>query len=146
MKNISQKIFCAFCRLERKVFVQKSIGWTNVLLSFLGATLLMFAIWKEFDPRVIVIFVLFAVVAEVFVRTRWRMGLLCPHCGFDPLLYKTNRAEAVKRVKAKLDDIRLSGRHLLRQNNPFLHLPKIEFDKDKHPRDIQASRSISREV
>ena len=106
----------------------------------------MFAIWRGFDARVTVIFVIFIAVAEVFVRTRWRMSLPCPHCGFDPLLYKTNRPEAVKRVKAKLDDLRLSGKHLLKQNNPFLHIPKVEMSKDKHPQDIQAPRSISREV
>lgn len=146
MKNISQKIFCAFCRLERNVFIKKGISWTNVLLSFLGASLAMFLIWRSLDPRVVVFFVFFVAIAEVFVRTRWRMGLPCPHCGFDPLLYKTNRAEAVKRVKVKLDELRHSGQYLLRQNNPFLHIPSVTSDKNKSPKEKSTARYLSREV
>ncbi len=128
------------------MFIKKGISWTNVLLSFLGASLIMFAIWRTFDPRVVIVFVSFLAIAEVFVRTRWRMGLTCPHCAFDPLLYKTNRNEAVKRVKSKLDSLRSSGGYLMKQNNPFLHLPKIERSKDPLLQDKNPPRFISREV
>jgi hypothetical protein len=126
MGKISETILCAFCRLNRRIFVKKSIDWTNVLTAAIAAALLMFVIWQDADPRAVIFFVAFLAVAEVFVRLRWRMSLPCPHCGFDPLLYKLDREETVRRVKAKLDELRTNGRHLFKPQNPLAQLPVIQ--------------------
>src|SRR6185437_7785682 len=110
-------------RLERKVCMKKTSGWTNVLSALLAAFLIMLAVWQTFDPRVVMIFVTFLVAGEVFVRIRWRLSLPCPHCEFDPALYKTDRAETVRRVKAKLAEVRASGSHLFKMQNPLENLP-----------------------
>ena len=47
----------------------------------------------------------------------------CPHCHFDPLLYKSNRPKLVKQVRERLEELKLSGGYLLRHNNPFENLP-----------------------
>lgn len=130
MKVDMQKILCAFCKIERQVYIKKTVGWTNVGLSFFAASLMMFVIWRGFDPRVVILFVVFLVLSEIFLRMRWRMKLTCPHCGFDPVLYKVNREEAAKRVKAHLDELRASGQYLLKQKNPFQNLPVVKVKSD----------------
>lgn len=125
MAYVFKKVYCAFCRLERNVCTQKHIGWTNVVLCAIVSVVAMVLLWSAFDPRVIIIFASTAIFAEVFVHFRWRLTLPCPHCAFDPLLYKRNRSEASARVKTKLDEVRLSGGHLLKANNPFQYLPSV---------------------
>lgn len=132
MANVFKKVYCAFCRLERNVCTQKHIGWTNVLLCTVVSAVFMILLWSTFDPRVIVIFAALAMFAEVFVHLRWRLTLPCPHCAFDPLLYKRNRAEASLRVKTKLDEVKSTGGHLLKANNPFQFLPSVvNGDRDE---------------
>jgi len=148
MMTITQKIFCAFCRLERNVCVKKSMGWTNVALSFLAASLLMFIVWQALDARMILFFVIFLAIAEVFVRLRWRMSLPCPHCAFDPLLYKQDRSETVRRVKSHLGELKKSGRYLMRTQNPFEKLPSVVRKPDTQllkPSD-KNTRLLSRQV
>ena len=126
--NISRlvdTVLCAFCRLERRVYVKKHIDWTNVLLSFFAAILMMFVAWQNIDQRALLFFSMNLIVAEIFVHMRWRISLPCTHCGFDPLLYKTDREKAAAKVKQTLEEVKASGRHLLTPNNPFKHLPKL---------------------
>jgi hypothetical protein len=130
MGSLTQKIFCAFCRLERRVYAKKSINWTNVVLSFFAASLLMFAIWQRLEARMVIFFVIFLAISEVFVRIRWRMSMPCPHCGFDPVLYKTDREETVRRVTAHLDQLKKSGRYLMKSQSPFENLPKRKAQED----------------
>ncbi len=125
MMKISEHVLCAFCRLERRVYTKKSVGWTNVLKAALAAVLLMFIIWQRIEPRAVIFFAIFLAMAEVFIRLRWRMSLPCPHCAFDPLLYKVDREETVRRVITKLNQVRADGRHLFKTQNPLEHLPFV---------------------
>jgi hypothetical protein len=97
--------------------------------------------------------VIFIAVSEVFVRLRWRMSLPCPHCSFDPLTYKTNRAEAVKKVQAHLLQLKQSGRYLMKSQNPFQNLAVVKVKSDdKKNRQSQSgvekksSQLLSRQV
>jgi glutaredoxin len=121
-----KKVYCAFCRLQRNVYAKKHVDWTNVLWSFLVSLLVMIVIWGNFEPKFLVFFAITVTIAEVFVHVRWRMGMPCPHCSFDPVLYKTDRAKAAQIVKQKLEKVRASGKYMLRQNNPFEKLPVIK--------------------
>ena len=145
MSKISQKIYCAFCKLERKVCVKKSIDWTNVLLSLALSLILMQVIWQKIDAKFILFFTVFLFVAEVFVRIRWRVSLPCPHCAFDPLLYKTDRAQAVSRVKAKLTLVQKDDAFMLKKNNPLLHIPVIRIKKETAPSKLTVRKPQLRE-
>lgn len=118
--------YCAFCRSERKVYTKKNIGLGDILASALGAGAVMFAIFQEFDPRVMLIFVAFLALAETFVQLRWRMTMTCKFCGFDPVLYLKDTEKAVAKVKIRLDQ---------RQKDPAswlaepLQLPKLSKEK-----------------
>ena len=124
MKKTFQKVFCAFCRLERKVCTKKHIGWTNVLLSFFVSIAVMFVVWQKIEPKAVLIFAISLMISEVFVQLRWRLSLPCPHCHFDPALYKRNPEQASQNVKRRLEALKDSGDHLLKANNPFQNLPK----------------------
>lgn len=150
MAEISQKIFCAFCRLQRKVVVKKHSDWTNVALSLMASGILMFFIWRAVDPRAIIFFVICIFIAEIFIHLRWRMNMSCPHCGFDPLLYKSDREAVVRKVKNKLAQVRANGQYLLKQNNPFENLPCIKAEIDAGHKKInpkkQSGQYLSREA
>ena len=123
--SVSERVYCAFCRLERRVYTKKNITWTNVVLAFLCASVGTFVFWQQLDPRGIFIFVLFLAFADVFIRIRWRMALPCPHCGFDPILYKRDPDETARRVKVRLDAVRASENYLFRSHNPLSQLPAL---------------------
>ena len=44
--------------------------------------------------------------AEIFILVRWRLSIPCPHCGFDPVVYKKKPEVAAAQVKAFLDQRR----------------------------------------
>ena len=136
MSSLTQKIYCAFCRLERRVYTKKRIGWTNVALAFFAATITMFFLWQNFDGRVVIFFVLFVMGSEVFVRMRWRMSLRCPHCHFDPLIYKRSKVEAMQVVKSHLEGLKSTGHYMLKQNNPFQHLPVVHYNPETKEKTI----------
>lgn len=136
MLRITAKVFCAFCRLERTVYTKKSVDWTNVLVAFIISIFLMYGIWQQPDGRVALLFAFFLATAEIFVRLRWRLSLPCPHCHFDPVTYKNDKELAMVRVKARLDDLKQSGGHLLKQNNPFSQLPVVRYNPETNEKTI----------
>ena len=86
----------------------------------------MFAIFQEFDPRVMLIFVAFLATAEIFVQIRWRLTIVCKYCGFDPVTYVKDTEKAVARVKLRLDQRQKDPASLLAEP---LDLPKISKEK-----------------
>ena len=114
--------YCAFCKSPRRVYVKKRINLFNIAGAGLGSAAIMLAIWQEFDPRVLFVFVVLLAIAEIFVQIRWRLNMVCQHCGFDPVLYLKDHERAAQKVKLHLEQ---------RRNDPIsifrspLHLPKI---------------------
>jgi hypothetical protein len=99
MWNSREHRYCAFCKAKRKVYLKKHVGPTNVLAAFAFALVTTFAVWGEADPRGLVLLGCYLVGAEVFVRLRWRIGVVCKMCGFDPVLYKKSPKLAAERVR-----------------------------------------------
>lgn len=129
-----EKVYCAFCRIERRVCTKRHINWTNILLAALVSLGIMMIFWQQFDFRVEIIFVLCLAISEVFIQVRWRLNIVCPHCGFDPVLYIKDHEKAAAKVKATLDTKKSDPSLLLRAKNPFQTLPK----------NIKKTRSSSR--
>lgn len=154
MSSVSERVFCAFCKLPRRVYTRKNLSWTNVLLSLVLSFLLMFGIWQRLDGRVTIFFAVSVILAEVFVYIRWRLSVRCPHCHFDPVLYKSDRKKTVIQVRERLEELKASGGYLLKHNNPFTHLPTrpapvatdtaavLMKDKDLNNRDALLSRQV----
>lgn len=79
--------------------MKKHLSWTDVVGSFLFAGLLTLVVWRQLDPRGIIVFVSLLIVAELLTHLRWRVGLPCANCGFDPLLYGRRPQAASERVR-----------------------------------------------
>lgn len=114
--------FCAFCKTERKLYLKKNIGWLDAFGSAMGAIVLTYALFQELDPRGVFFFLALAIAGEVFVKLRWRMNIVCHHCGFDPALYVKNPEGAAEKVKIFLQKRKEDPAMLLK---PALNLPKI---------------------
>lgn len=94
--------FCAFCREKRKVNLKKSISKINVIQAAAISYIIMMSLWWNFDARVFFIFAVVLSLIEVMLLVRWRFGVICPHCGFDPVLYLKSPEQVVTKVQAHL--------------------------------------------
>ncbi|MEZ4872320.1 MAG: hypothetical protein R2827_08755 [Bdellovibrionales bacterium] len=120
----SERCYCAFCKHERRVYTKKHISFVNFLLSILASATLMFAIWQSFDARVVILFALSLIVAEIFITIRWRVTLPCPHCGFDPILYVRDPKKACEKVNNTIGLRRQQSNYLMRGKNPTQYLAR----------------------
>lgn len=131
MFQTSKSCFCAFCRSERVVYLKRHISLVDVLLAAGASVLLGFIVWQDLDPRALMFFAFGLGVAEVFIQVRWRLSIACPHCGFDPVLYKRNREKAAERVKAFLE---------IRREDPMSVFSPLNLPVVKKP----ASKAVGR--
>lgn len=103
MVRVSRKCYCAFCRSVRVIYRKKHVSGFDVFLAAVAAALMSLLVWQDLDPRAVVFFALGIGFAEIFVLFRWRLSIACPHCGFDPVMYKKNPKVAAERVKEHVD-------------------------------------------
>ena len=137
------KVFCAFCRSPKRVPSSKRIAFRHITGAILAASLTMVLIWREFDPRALMIFVVYLAIAEVFVQIRWRMSLSCRQCGFDPVIYKKNAEVAAEKVKDHLLRRKQDPRYLLYEP---LNLPVRRIPPPPQPGEPQRGRLISKQI
>lgn len=60
----------------------------------------MLASWQWLGWKGIISFIPFWMVFEVLFRSRARVVLNCPHCGFDPYLYLVDAKRAREEIEA----------------------------------------------
>jgi hypothetical protein len=103
----------------------------------------MLAVWREFDPRALLIFIFFLAVAETFVQIRWRLNIVCRECGFDPVLYLRDSDKAADKVREQLARRKQDPTALLRTP---LHLPpRPSAPSTDLKNDLKASSSPGRQ-
>lgn len=135
--------FCAFCKSRRRIYRKKSISFINFIASVLAAAVVMFAIWQQYDPRVMIVFVVCLAISEVFVKIRWRLSVVCSQCGFDPVLYVKQPELALQKVKTQLDLRKQDPKYLLAKP---LNLPAIPAEKAKALETKEKGRLVSRSI
>lgn len=119
-KKHLKQCYCAFCRSERRISLQKHIGLYEIGLSALGAVLLSFLFYQSLQPQALVFLGVSLSLLEFFVQFKYRLAIACPHCGFDPLLYIKSREKACEQVKQHLER---------RKNDPYVLLsPRAKLD------------------
>ena len=93
--------FCPNCRAERKVKTHpspsQSINYVRIALLTAVFTV---GCWPWFGVKGLVSFVPFWAGFEVIFRSRMRVALQCPHCGFDPFVYLSDVQRARSDVEA----------------------------------------------
>ena len=109
----TRECFCAFCRSTRQVYQRKSMGIFNFVSCFFGATVVTLILFQDFDPRGLIFLVLFLLGTELFIQLRWRLKLVCPQCGFDPVLYVKDLPAAVAKVQRRLEERKASPMSIL---------------------------------
>jgi hypothetical protein len=129
------RCFCAYCKAERRVYVKKHVGLTNVLAASAFAMAITYSQWGVPDPRGLVIFCVFIVGAEVFVYSRWRASMICKLCGFDPLIYKRSPEQAAQKVRQFFDE---------RQQDPKFQMSRSPLLEIQRQRSNQERKSKER--
>ncbi|MBX2993501.1 MAG: hypothetical protein KF681_01715 [Bdellovibrionaceae bacterium] len=137
------KAFCAFCRVPRQVYKKKRIGAADVFAAFLGAAVLTALIFQEFDARGIFFFVGLLFISETFIQLRWRTGVVCPHCGFDPVLYVKEPEKAAAKVRAHLDKRADDPARFL---GPAMHIPSRRPEKKTEKKAPGKGQRLSKQI
>jgi hypothetical protein len=137
--KITEKIFCAFCRHERKIYNKKHVSWTNIIISLLATTFVDIAFIGPISAKSIVVFVSLLCLAEIFVQIRWRMSLPCPYCSFDPMLYLHSKKRALEKVKARLDIAKNDEVLKFSSKNPLRNLPIMKVRPQGNSRQVKKS-------
>lgn len=99
------KIYCALCGKERlRRLDRPTMNWLNyaqLALVVLPVAALM-SLWFSFWGSAALMGFLFLIIFDVAKRSLYRHFASCPHCGFDPLLYKKNRKQAKLKIQEHL--------------------------------------------
>lgn len=130
--------YCAFCRSPRRVPQRRGVGMVNVMGAMFVAGLLMWVMWQGFDPRVAVLFVMALAGAEIFLRFRWRLAIVCAQCGFDPAMYMKNPTLAAAKVKAQLEVRKQSPRALMAKP---LEIPSVTPERAQEIAEIESLKA-----
>lgn len=115
----------------------------NVLAGALASVVVMFALWQEYDPRVMIVWVVCLAISEVFVKIRWRLSVVCRQCGFDPILYLKQPEVAAQKVKEKLELRRQDPKYLLAKP---LNLPAIPAARAEALQSKGKGKLVSRSI
>lgn len=134
--------YCAFCKTPRKVYGEKSIRLRHAFWSFLLSLAFSFLIWREYNPKSLLFFVVAVMLAEVFVKIRWRLHMTCRACGFDPVLYVKAPERAAEKVRDFLDRRKEDPDFLLKKPLNLPARPAPQDDTKKLSSGKRVSRSI----
>ncbi len=110
------------------MYLKKEVSIFDVMILLAVTALLAFAIWEGPDLRSLVIFSGLAFVLQVFLRIRYRESVKCPHCGFDPILYKKSPQKAADGVNQFIALRKDNPQFMLR---PKPHIKPIYLGKDQ---------------
>ena len=131
--------FCAFCKSPRRLYRRKHVGPTNVVSAIVIAAGLSMALWNEPDPRGLLFFSTYVIVAEVFIYLRWRAALTCRMCGFDPLVYKRSPAAASLAVREFFDRMG-EDPQLMMSKSPLVEVHRRRREAERKRREIDGVR------
>ncbi len=131
----SENVFCAFCKSPKLIFARKRVGLLHIALSFTFGLIFNLVFWSVYDPRGLVLALVFILCSEVYIQLMWRLSLKCKECGFDPVLYTNDRSAAVTQVKFRLHERSQDPAFLLRPplKLPFISLKRAESLANETP-------------
>jgi hypothetical protein len=121
------QVFCAFCRHQRLVYRKKSLSAFDIAMVAFLSLLTVLVLFHQMDPRAFVFFAFYMAIGELFVQVRWKLKIVCPHCGFDPSLYLRSQPAALEKVKKHIER---------RKTDPAFLLKPALFSASQHrPKD-----------
>lgn len=133
---VHSKGFCAFCKAERRYVVKKHVDLMNVLGTLVFGMVTGAGFWGLGDPRGVVVFAVTLMGAEIFVYLRWRTGVVCKYCGFDPVLYNVKPGEARAKVRLFYEQqVKKPG--FMLSKSPLLSIYKEQLEQERLKRKMQ---------
>ena len=129
MWSARKSCYCAFCKVERKVYANKHLTLVSIIGLVLLGLVMTLTVFKTLDPRGLAIVGTLLIIAEIFSQTKWRTSMICRNCGFDPVVYVRNPEQAGLKIKAFLEMRKDSPDFLLR---PPVVLPVKKETKGKN--------------
>lgn len=93
------QFICPVCKAERRSTYWPSPRPQHYIGLFMTTVLSTMLFWKVFHEKGVVLGFIYWALFEFFYRARARQSLICPHCGFDPYLYKHD----VKLARSKIE-------------------------------------------
>ena len=100
--KLGVKFYCVGCNRERRQSPPALAGsrkfYSHILITTAFISLFFWPImhWKGLFAFVIPVGLFF----EALYRIRMRSALMCPDCGFDPILFLSDRPKALSQVEA----------------------------------------------
>ena len=129
MWSARKSCYCAFCKVERKVYAHKHLTLVSIIGLVLLGLVMTLTVFKTLDPRGLFIVGTLLIISEIFSQTKWRTSMICRNCGFDPVVYVRNPEQAGLKIKAFLEMRKDSPDFLLR---PPVVLPVKKETKGKN--------------
>ncbi len=114
MLSQRKSCYCAFCKVERKVYLSKHLSLIGVISLSLLSVVLTYALFRDLDVRGLSILSMLLILGEIFQQTKWRTSMICRNCGFDPVMYIKDPNAAGLKIKAFLDRRKDSPESLLK--------------------------------
>jgi hypothetical protein len=94
------RAYCPLCSKGFHFKLPKRLTSKHMLQVGLTSFIAMWLLWPFLGIKGLVIFIPFWIVFEVAFRLQKRQQVVCPHCAFDPVLYK--RSPVLARQKVEL--------------------------------------------
>ena len=110
----SEPRLCSFCKLSHRVYLKRDLSIFDAFVFLMVSALFSVAIWRGPDLRSLLIFFGLSFVLQMFYRVRYRNSLKCPHCGFDPWVYRKDPKTAAAQVRAFLENRKENPAFLLK--------------------------------
>lgn len=123
MFNEKKSFYCAFCKSPRKAFLRKNVTFVEILFCIVASSLVSLMFWQTIDLRLVAVLFIFLGFAEVFLQIKWRLSVVCPYCGFDPVLFKSDKDKAAQRIKIHMERRKRNPQVLL-SKNAVLNIPR----------------------
>ena len=103
----TEKRYCVCCEADRLVYTKKGVGWKDAGFALALTLVMMFMFFQTFAPEAFIIFPSLLIIMEIVIQLRFRLGIVCQYCGFDPGVYLKNPSEAVHRMQAHVEKLKL---------------------------------------
>jgi hypothetical protein len=123
-----QTCFCSYCRNERVYSAKKHIQLLDIVFLLIPSVLLSFIFWQKLDPRLLYFWAILGGFTEIWIMLQWRVNVVCQFCGFDPVVYLRNPAEAAEKVKNFMNDRKQTATFLL-SSKQFEKIPRRKIPK-----------------
>lgn len=117
-----RQCYCAYCKNPRKIYSSKHLSLIAIFGFIFISLIVSELVWDKLEPKSLWILASLLMIGELFSQVRWRQSLICMYCGFDPILYRSNKEKAVFKMQEYIRQRSEQPESLLK---PVVIVPKL---------------------